>query len=266
MNQADRVLVLMYHRVGTARNDWEARYCVSPENFSAQMRALAAAGRHAIPAQALLDWLEGRAPAPAPGAFVLTFDDGFAGVREHALPVLEALGWPFTVFLVSDLIGGEDVWTRSANPDGRTHPLLARDEILEMQARGCSFQSHTRSHASLPTLDDPALTAELAGSREALAGLLGREVDCLAYPYGHLDERVEAAARAAGYRAAFSVQPGFNRPDVNRWRIRRLDVFGTDSPAVLLRKMQLGSNDGSLRHAAGYYWQRLAARWSRTPA
>ena len=50
--------------------------------------------------------------------------------------------------------------------------------------------------------------------------------------------------------------PGFNRRDVDRFRIRRIDVYGTDTPAMLLRKIRLGSNDGSLGHAARYYLDR----------
>lgn len=259
MKHAARVPVLMYHRVGQAGNAWEARYCISPDNFAAHMRALARKGYRAVDIDALVDWLEGGPPLPE-GALLVTFDDGFRGVREHALPVLEALSWPFTVFLVSDLIGQQDHWTRASNPDGVTHPLLDADEIRDMQARGVSFHSHTRSHASLPTLDDSQLADQLAGARAALAGLLGHDVPYLAYPFGHLDERVEAATRAAGYRAAFSTQPGFNRRDVNRFRIRRIEVFGTDTAAMLLRKVKLGSNDGSLGHATRYYLDRLKAR------
>lgn len=259
MSHAARVPVLMYHRVGQAGNAWEARYCISAANFTAHMHALARKGYRAVAIDALVHWLEGGPPLPE-GALLVTFDDGFRGVREHALPVLEALGWPFTVFLVSDLIGQEDHWTRASNPDGVTHPLLDADEIRDMQARGVSFHSHTRSHASLPTLDEAQLTDQLAGSRATLAALLGHDVPYLAYPFGHLDERVEAATRAAGYRAAFSTQPGFNRRDVNRFRIRRIDVFGTDTPAMLLRKVRLGSNDGSLGHATRYYLDRLKSR------
>lgn len=259
MRTAERVPVLMYHRVGEARNAWEARYCISPNGFAAHMRALAKKGYRAVGIDALVDWLEGGPPLPE-GAILVTFDDGFRGVREHALPVLEAMGWPFTVFLVSDLIGQEDHWTRASNPDGVTHPLLDANEIRDMQRRGVAFHSHTRSHASLPTLDDATLADQLAGSRAALAELLGHDVPYLAYPFGHVDERVESATRAAGYRAAFSCQSGFNRRDVNRMRIRRIDVFGTDTPAMLLRKVRLGSNDGSLGHAARYYLDRLKAR------
>ena len=259
MNGAQRVPVLMYHRVGESRNDWESRYAIAPGSFARHMQTLSARGYHAVGIEALVSWLEG-GPSLPEGALLITFDDGFRGVREHALPVLEKLGWPCTVFLVSDLIGAEDVWTRASNPSGVTYPLLDAGEIREMQHRGVSFHSHTRSHPSLPSLDDDQLAEQLAGSRRALAALLGHEVPYLAYPFGHLDARVEAATRAAGYRAAFSTQPGFNRRDVNRFRIRRIDVYGTDTPTMLIRKVKLGANDGSLRHAAQYYLGRLKGR------
>jgi len=253
--------VLMYHRVGEARNDWEARYAIGANAFRSHMDSLAKAGYRAVPVDALCASLEGGAPLPE-GAFVLTFDDGFRGVREHALPILEERRWPFTVFLVSGLIGGTDTWTHASNPDGRTYPLLDANEIRDMQRRGVSFHSHTRSHASLPTLDDAELARELAESRSALESLLGTEVAYLAYPFGHVDERVAAATRRAGYRAAFSTQPGFNRRDVDLFRIRRIDVYGTDTPAMLQRKMRFGTNDGRARTLLRYYAGRIRARLS----
>lgn len=252
MSRSEGVIVLMYHRVGEARNDWEARYAISGARFEAHMLALTRNGRHAVSVDALNEWLNGGTSLP-PGAFVLTFDDGFRGVREHALPVLERLRWPFAVFLVSDRIGEEDIWTRESNPDRTTYPLLNADEVLDLQRRGGALHSHTCSHPSLPALGDHELRRELVESRAALQRRLGRQVDYLAYPFGHLDERVVAAARSAGYRAAFSTQPGFNRRDVDRFRIRRIDVYGTDTPAMLLRKVRLGTNDGTLSYLARYY-------------
>lgn len=254
-----RVPVLMYHRVGAARNAWESRYTVAPDVFAAHMSALARAGFRAIGIDAMVDWLATDTMLPD-GAIVVTFDDGFRGVREHALPVMERLGWSFTVFLVSDLIGQEDDWTRTANPAGITQPLLDVGEIHEMQQRGVSFHSHTRTHPSLPSLNDAQLADQLGGSRQRLAALLGHGVPYLAYPFGHADDRVEAAAQAAGYRAAFSTRPGFNRRDVNPYRIRRLDIAGTDTPAMLLRKVRLGSNDGSVGQVARYYLDRMKSR------
>ncbi|MBI3772174.1 MAG: polysaccharide deacetylase family protein [Gammaproteobacteria bacterium] len=258
---AKKIVVLMYHRLGEAHNAWEQKYCVSPDRFAAQMRMLTNRGMKAVAIDDFIAWLDGKIQLPE-GSFLLTFDDGFRGVRDYALPVLKQLGWPFTVFLVSDLIGGRDEWTRSSNPSGKTFPLLDADEIRDMQNHGVSFHSHTCNHASLPSLDDSALTHELVRSRESLAKLLTHEVSYLAYPFGHVDDRVEAAASKAGYRAAFSTRPGFNRLDENRFRVRRIDVFGSDTAAMLWRKIKFGSNDGSLTHTLGYYLDRIKSRLS----
>ncbi|MBS0176623.1 MAG: polysaccharide deacetylase family protein [Nitrospira sp.] len=254
-----RIPVLMYHRIGIAKNFWEQKYCVSPEWFSSQMRLLARSGWTAIPLSRFFAWLD-EGDALPPQAFLLTFDDGFLGVHQHAAPVLADLGWTATVFLVSQLIGQRDDWCVTHNPSGETYPLMAASHIRELCAQGFTFQSHTRNHADLPTLDDDTLRAELMGSRDDLQDLLGKSVDYLAYPYGHHDVRVINATRAAGYQAAFSVQPGFNRLDVDRFRLRRLDVFGTDTPAMLARKITLGSNDGSLSAQIRYNTGRVLAR------
>jgi peptidoglycan/xylan/chitin deacetylase (PgdA/CDA1 family) len=259
MSAADGLIVLMYHRVGAARNAWEARYAIGPERFEAHMRALERGGMRAVSVDSLSAWLDG-GERPADGAFVLTFDDGFHDVRLNAQPVLDRMRWPFTMFLVSSLIGKEDVWTRTSNPDGVTYPLLKLEEILDMQHRGVSFHSHSCSHPSMIALDDERLARELVDSRATLQQMLGRPVDYFAYPFGHVDDRVAEATRRAGYRAAFSTRPGFNRNDVDRFRIRRIDVYGTDTPAMLMRKVRLGTNDGSAASLARYYIGRAMAR------
>ncbi len=249
----------MYHRIGEAHNPWEAKYCISPQRFEVHMQTLARAGKRAVVLSDFFTWLDGKSELPD-GAFLLTFDDGFLGLHEHALPILDELGYAATVFLVSALTGQRDVWCRASNPSGATYPLLDSHHIQEMSRHDFAFQSHTRNHADLPTLDDGRLADELAGSKAELEDLLGKPVDYLAYPFGRYDERVLTGARTAGYRAAFSVQPGFNRRDIDRFRIRRLDIFGTDTPAMLARKLRFGSNDGSWRQALRYYGARLASR------
>jgi len=259
MTVAQRIPVLMYHRVGTASNEWESRYCIAPDRFDRHMRHLAEQGMHACSLTGFFAWLAGEKELPE-GSFLLTFDDGFLGVYEHAVPVLQSMGWPATVFLVSQLIGKSDEWCRTHNPSGATHPLMTLKHIDAMRGKGFTFHSHTRLHPDLTILPDDELAAELAGSRRDLEELLGEQVDYLAYPYGRYDERVLHAAIEAGYQAAFSTQPGFNRRDVGRHRIRRLDVFGTDTPAMLARKVFFGSNDGSWRQTLRYYGGRIAQR------
>lgn len=259
MTGAVRIPVLMYHRVGEAKGRSEHRYCVEPERFAAQMHALEKDGWRAVALQSFFSWLDGLLELPEK-SFLLTFDDGFLGVHAHVAPVLARLGWSPVVFLVSCLLGKRDLWRADQTPDTRTYPLLDVGHVRELRAHGFDFQSHTRHHADLPTLDDAELHAELQGSREDLEDLLGEPVLHLAYPYGHYDDRVQRAARAAGYRSAFSTEPGFNRRDADRFRLRRLDVFGTDTPNALRRKIAFGSNDGGLGCGTRYRIRRVAER------
>jgi peptidoglycan/xylan/chitin deacetylase (PgdA/CDA1 family) len=157
--------------------------------------------------------------------------------------LLREIGWPFTVFVVTTFIGARD--------------FVAEDEILDMMRNGVRFESHTRTHRRLPALSDSELAEELALSKSELEALLGRPVEYLAYPFGEVDARVVVAAQEVGYKGAFCTEPGFNRPQVDRLRIRRLDVSGTDSPSALARKLALGANDGSVGAMVRYLGRRM---------
>jgi len=259
IKNAIRIPVLMYHRIGETRNDQERRYCVEPARFALHMHSLEQAGWRAVSLTDFFLWLDGTLEVPEK-SFLLTFDGGFLGVHEHAAPVLCRMSWSSTVFLVSQLIGKCDIWSGERNSAADTHPLMNVHHIRELRSLGFSFQSHTRHHVDLPMLDDANLRLELKGAREDIEGILGEPVLHLAYPYGRHDERVLHAVREAGYQSAFSTCPGFNRRAVDRFRLRRLDVFGTDSPAALCRKIEFGGNDGSLWHSIRYRTSRVASR------
>ncbi len=65
---------------------------------------------------------------------VLTFDDGYRNNLTHALPVLEALGAPFTVYVNSSMLSGEcNVWWL-----GLRDLLLAQDRV-EIEPMDVSF-------------------------------------------------------------------------------------------------------------------------------
>lgn len=251
---AERVPVLMYHRVDPAADD--PALCVAPRRFAAQMRWLADHGYRPCSHAAFRDWYLGQTELP-PLAVLLTFDDGYAGLHEHVLPVLAARGWPATVFLVSALIGAHDRWAAGGDARGGPRALLGRAQIEEMARHGFEFQSHSRTHADLTTLDAAALHEQIAGSRRELEDLLGRAVDGFAYPYGRFDDAAHAAVERAGYRIAFSVRSGFNRPGGERFAVRRLDITGADTRTRFGRKVAMGSNDGSWQGRLRYLAARL---------
>jgi peptidoglycan/xylan/chitin deacetylase (PgdA/CDA1 family) len=188
---------------------------------------------------ALVDLL-GRGVEPD-GLAAVVFDDCLVGVHHHALPILAELGIPSTVFTVSEALGSPPPWWQGS---GR---VATRDELLEMHAAGVAIGSHTRHHPSLPTLRGQALLEELAGSRADLEQLVQEPVDLLAYPFGHHDPVVRAAAQECGYRAAFTFLNG---------RV----VLGLDR--LMLPRINMHDGLGTVRLA--HHLARPAAWWPDT--
>lgn len=91
--------ILMYHRIADrspATAPWfERGTAVTPQAFAAQMAWLAQRF-DVVPLAAIRE--AGRHTRPR---VAITFDDGYADVMQHALPVLAELGVPATVFVVA---------------------------------------------------------------------------------------------------------------------------------------------------------------------
>ena len=255
MDTAQRIPVLMYHRVGEPDHPRDI-YCIRPEHFSAQMQALARASWRAVSIKDFDAWRRGEQSLPE-NSFVLTFDDGFTGVYDFAAPALKTLGWPATVFLVAGKLGGQSDWEVTTEEPMLPHRLMDVPQLRSLSAQGFSLHSHSLLHHDLTTLEASALEQDLRDSRALIADFSGQAPVYLAYPYGRHNEAARNAAQRAGFTLAFSVKSGFNRPGESAYQIRRLDVFGTDTPAMLLRKIRLGTNDGSLGHLMRYYLYRI---------
>jgi peptidoglycan/xylan/chitin deacetylase (PgdA/CDA1 family) len=141
--------------------------------------------------------------------------------------VLADLGIHATVFVVSDAVGRDPWWWSGADT------VVTEGELRDIVAAGHRIGSHTRTHASLPDLDDAPLRDELAGSRARLEELTGQTVDLLAYPSVHHDARVRAAAGAAGYRAGFTFLNGRVAPGLDMYELPRLTMSDRQGSARL---------------------------------
>jgi peptidoglycan/xylan/chitin deacetylase (PgdA/CDA1 family) len=213
--------VLMYHQVGehrpgSALNRWRVR----EEDFLWQLDVLKRRGYRGI---ALRDFLD--VPSTRARRAVLTFDDGYRGVRESALPALLSHGFSATVFVVLDKIGGVNDW------DGETpgEPLLSADEIRALHTAGIEIGSHGATHRALTGLSDADLHREVAGSKDTLERLVSAPVTSFCYPYGDFDDRVVEAVRAAGYRAATVIRGGISKDLSDPFRLKRISVRGTNT-------------------------------------
>ncbi|HEY2789972.1 MAG TPA: polysaccharide deacetylase family protein [Gaiellales bacterium] len=214
------VPVLMYHAIGTPPVG--APYpelFVSRRLFQAQVRALAAAGYHAVTLDHAWAAWHGRATLPR-RPVVLSFDDGYRGDFGTAMPVLRRRGWPGVLNLLVANLHRHD-WG------------LKTSMVRRMIRNGWEVDSHTLTHPNLTTVSPRQLRREVGGSRVVLRRLFHVPVDFFCYPSGAFDPAVIAAVRRAGYLGATTTLPGLARrsqPDT----LRRVRVDGGELPAVLL--------------------------------
>lgn len=209
----------MYHGVDrvSATRDPHGMF-VTPRAFRDQVEHLLEAGYVPIDEATYLSAATG---TPVPRRSVLiTFDDGYVGVGEHAAPVLASFGVPSVLYVPAGLVGGSSDWL----PVRHRHPLMGAAELREVAADGMAIGAHGFDHADLTTLGDTDLDRHVVAARAELEQVVGRPVRSYAFPYGTHDARVRAAVRAAGYDAAFAVH------DVaGPFATGRVDVNATDT-------------------------------------
>lgn len=191
-------LILGYHAVSAT---WKAQLSISATRLGNQLGYLKRRGFVGL----TLSGAEHarRAGTLPPRAVVVTFDDGYASTL-NAAPILEEVGFPGTVFVVTDFVDsgellswyGIDHWHSAATFE-ELRPVTW-DDTERLVARGWEIGSHTATHPLLTTVDDARLRSELTVSRKEIERRVGT-CTALAYPYGLADERVAEAARQAGY-------------------------------------------------------------------
>ena len=193
------VLVLCYHAISER---FPAAMSVTPAAFERQLALLKRAGyRGATFADAVR--------APSGRVVAVTFDDAYLSELTLAKPLLDAVGYPATVYAPTaylDTPGQPLRWDGIEQWHGGEHEQelvpMTWDQLGELAEAGWEIGSHTRSHPHLTEIGDDALRDELVESKRVVEERLGRPCATLAYPYGDHDERVVAAAGAAGYAAA----------------------------------------------------------------
>lgn len=218
--------VLAYHAIAdTAGSGRFAPYGVRPDDFRWQIGVLERAGYHFVSADEVVHFVRGSGGLPS-RPMLLTFDDCYASVLEHALPILKAQGTPAVAFAVAARVGRTNDWSRS--PGAPQLPLLDADGLRRLARGGVEIGAHSRTHPSLPKVSATDLADEVGGSCQELKAMGMGQVRLFAYPYGESDERVRRAVESAGCLAAFTVEPGFVRPGVDPYLIPRIEILRRD--------------------------------------
>jgi peptidoglycan/xylan/chitin deacetylase (PgdA/CDA1 family) len=244
-------LALMYHAVRPLRGDGgflEQALVVDPGAFAAQIGYLAQRGYRSL----TLDEYA-RARDDGGRAVLLTFDDGYEGLDEHVSPVLRRHGFTAVVFAPTAHLGASNTWD-AANPALSAIPILSADGLRALARGPWEVASHSHRHLDLRTLDGDTCRRELERSRAELERILGAPPRAIAYPFGHADREVSAAAAAAGFDLGFvaTPYPAGDPLRVPRRAITRLDR-GPLLAARLARRPWVYELEDSLRNVPRAY-------------
>ena len=233
-------VALMYHVIGQAKDPREARFCCPPSTFRSHLEMLRDSGWRVISTKELVAALHHGLPLPAKSV-ILTFDDGTACTFDVAAPIMCEFGYTASVFMVSGLIGRENLWMRADGLPRR--PMLSVSQHREHDAAGFDIGSHTVDHVKLADLPLEQCEFQLRASKLSLEDVLGHPVRHFAFPYGSCDEERSKLVRSVGFDAAFTTRWGKINTKSSAYSLRRVEVMGSDSPIRLRMKMGLGTND-----------------------
>ena len=153
-------------------------------------------------------------PDPRPAALI-TFDDGWRGTLDLAVPVLQRHAAEATVFITTSLLDT---------------PGFLRSAELNSLPPELQVGSHCKTHGFLNEMSDAEIREELRVSKEELEQLTGRPIDTVAIPNGAVDNRVRRIAQELGYALIFTSEVHIN----SRWsgpvHIGRAAIRSTTRP------------------------------------
>jgi len=225
--------ILMYHHLQT-ESLVSSRLAVSLRSFKQQMSWLTQKGYETISLKRLGSFNQGQAALPKKPVIV-TFDDGYQSVWDHAKPVLDQSGFTATVFLVPHAIGKRNIW--DLQKSAPILPCMDETACRRLLDDGWEIGSHGLDHYALPELTPKALNEELTGSKISLEQLFKCQVTAFCYPYGAWNKRVQEHVKRAGYQVACATSSKSASVTDDPWALRRVKVKGSDKLRDFKRKV-----------------------------
>ncbi len=249
--------VLMYHRVTpNPTNYFPPSYSVTPTRFEKQLIGLLNRGFQCWSLERLLNNTMTQQPIP-PRVFAITFDDGFENNYSYALPILQKLHLPATIFLATAYLDSDkpfpfDCWAiREADHlPPETWKPLSRRQCHELNASELiTFGAHTHTHADFRKAPH-ALEQDLATCCDILRNEFGVAQPSFSFPFGVPElgfaaPEFGAIAKNVGCSCAFQIGNCLVRPTDGLFALPRFDVASRESGKTLAAKL-----DGRYEHLA----------------
>lgn len=211
--------ILTYHTVGgLAYEDALGLHHISVKNFSQQMSLLRQ--------YSVVSLMKNNLIASNKTSVSITFDDGYLDNLTVAAPILESMGYPFTVFVTTDFI------------KNRVKGFLDPCTLKELASvDGVTIGAHGVRHCHLTQVSPDEAKSELENSKKYLEDLLGLPVSAVAYPYGDINQPVRDLVESVGYECGVTCRFDINKPDTDQLMLNRSVILSIDSLRVFQQKI-----------------------------
>ncbi len=227
-----KVPVILYHNITERLGSLSPGVHIATDVFRAHMQALRDAGYTAITYQDYYAYVTEDTPLPEKPV-IITFDDGYISNYEIAYPILKNMGMKATIFVITSMMGMTDT----------DYPHFSWEQAREMEQSGViDIQSHSHTHASMPTLDAGQIAVEARLSKYLIETHLNKTCDVFAYPYGHVNQLSTDLVRWSGYKLQNKLTEGANDKAANAEMMRRITVLGNVPPDKLLQILSIACN------------------------
>jgi biofilm PGA synthesis lipoprotein PgaB len=270
----EKLTVLSYHEIAERDQALVPEYAVTPTNFVRQMDWLRNNGYHFVSVNDVLADRDGKKPLPEK-AVLITFDDGYQSVYDHAWPIIKMFRIPAVIAVVGNWLEEKD----HVNFDGKSVPraqLLSWDELREMSQSGLveigshSFDLHHGLQGNPQGNMQPAATtrrylpeskryedeatyrqrvqADLKRNNDLIRRYIGKSPRVIAWPYGRYNDIARDIALQQGMPIGLTLDDGANVDDTPLWGLRRILVERGMSlwdlnREITIRNQNLSDND-----------------------
>ena len=211
------LVVLQYHHVSDRTPKITS---VSPSLFKAHMEYLEKHEFNVLDIRSLHKILASKQPLPD-RSVIITFDDGYRSIYQHAYPELKKRKWPFAVFV------------NSKAHDSKLSRYMSWGELKELDRYGATIANHTDGHIHVNRRRSgeshkawrKRRIRELEFAESRIQKEIGAAYRLFAYPYGEYDSDFMKELKRRGY-LAFGQQSGAVGREVNPQLIPRFPFGG----------------------------------------
>lgn len=178
-------------------------------------------------------------PAPAGVALSITFDDGYACLRDNAHEVLADFGLTAAVFLNTGEMADQE--RRPSREECGYYPgerFLSWRDVKSLVSAGWGIGSHGVGHVDLTVASAKIRRDELSLSKQTIEERTGAACDVFAYTWGRHNGRLREAVRCSGYRYALAGGHSATNRRSDRFAIPRMNVakeYTLDDLAAIVR-------------------------------